>query len=214
VVVKVRAVEGEQQTHAEAHSYSSLLSELGALPDNLVLVGGPMRDALETAQGLVTVSSTAALEAVALGVPVIALDTFGVGKPLINKVFVDSGLFADDAAVIAREFRRPHAEWLHDNYFHPRDEDDWPVHLTDLVTLRDAQPLRPHRAPQRGGAVRRAWDRKRAFGSADRTASGAMVLAIGTPLRLLAVAARRLRRGRRTVVGVAPARAGDRASAG
>ena len=209
VVVKVRALAGEKQTHDEADGYAALLAELGRSPANLVIVGGAMRDALGTAQGLVTVSSTAALEAVALGVPVIALDVFGVGKPLINKVFVGSGVFGDEAAVIGREFRHPDPAWLDENYFHPPDDDNWGSQLDELAALRDAGPLLRRPAPQRGGAVRRAWDRKRAFGTADQTVTGALALAAGTPLRLIALAYRRLRAGRKSVgvVSVAAAHA-------
>ena len=84
-----------------------------------------MARALDTAEGLVTVSSTAAIEAVARGIPVIALDTFGVDDKLINTVFVGSGLLGAEEAVIAREFRHPAPAWLDDNYFHDPAADDW-----------------------------------------------------------------------------------------
>ncbi len=92
VVVKERAVAGEHQTHAQRHSYPDLLRRLGPLPSNLVVSTEAMSQALDSAEGLVTVSSTAAIEAVARGIPVIALDSFGVDDKLINTVFVGSGL--------------------------------------------------------------------------------------------------------------------------
>ena len=103
VVVKLRASAGEKQTHREVDDYRDLLARLSRrrpLPANLVVSTGPMARALDTAEGLVTVSSTAAIEAVARGIPVVALDVFGVSDQLINPVFVGSGLLAGEQAVI------------------------------------------------------------------------------------------------------------------
>ena len=80
VVVKLRSRPGESETHLERDPYLELLP--ARRPDNLVVSYSSMAAALSTAAGLVTVSSTAAVEAVALGVPVIALDSFGVSKSL------------------------------------------------------------------------------------------------------------------------------------
>ncbi|HEX5859268.1 MAG TPA: DUF6716 putative glycosyltransferase [Microbacterium sp.] len=187
VVVKVRAVRGESQTHAEQDGYPQLLAELGALPPNLVVSAGPMAKALDRAEGLVTVSSTAAIEAVARGIPVLALDSFGVAPELINTVFRDSGLLAGEDAVIARAFRHPHRTWLRDNYFHDPSDDDWIGVLSALVALRRSGALAP-RAPleRHGGALRHAWERKRALGGHDRSVVGFVALAVGMPVRVLA----------------------------
>ena len=69
VVVKERATAGEHQTHEQRHSYPDLLRRLAPLPSNLVVSTESMSRALDTAEGLVTVSSTAAIEAVARGIP-------------------------------------------------------------------------------------------------------------------------------------------------
>ena len=196
VVVKLRAVAGEHQTHAEHDSYLGLFDELArgpqGLPPNLVLSTEPMARALDTAEGLVTVSSTAAIEAIAREIPVIALDSFGVSPELINTVFEGSGLFGGEAAVISREFRHPEPAWLDANYFHDPADDDWVPQLVTLVALarRGELPVR-ERVVLVGGRVRLAWDRRRAFGSADRSLSGALALAIGVPLRAVVVAGRR-----------------------
>lgn len=194
VVVKVRGVAGERQTHDEQHAYPQLLAELGPLPANLVISTEPMSAALDAAEGLVTVSSTAAIEAVARGIPVLALDTFGVSDRLINPVFTGSGLFGGEAAVIGREFRHPAPAWLADNYFHDPADDTLARELRDLVAARRAGELAPR--PDEvgiGGRLRMAWDRRRAFGAADRTLSGAVALAVGTPARAVYRIARRFR---------------------
>jgi len=183
VVVKIRAAKGESQTHAERDGYPELLGDLGELPPNLVVAGGPMVRALKQAQGLVTVSSTAAIEAMARGVPVIALDTFGVTPELINTVFRGSGLFAGADAVIARRFRHPEPSWLHDNYFHTPGDDDWIPALASLLVRRRAGVVagRPPLA-RRGGALRDAWERKRALGRYDHSPVGYVALVVGTPI--------------------------------
>jgi hypothetical protein len=199
VVIKVRAVAGERQTHDEDASFPELLDEFCAsgvvIPPNLVVSTAPMSTALDTANGLLTVSSTAAIEAIARGIPVIALDAFGVSDQLINPVFEGSGLFGGEDAVVRREFRHPDPAWLADNYFHPVESDDVAAQLQALVAAR-SQGVLPAREPARrpGGRLRLAWDRKRAFGDADRTVSGAVALAVGTPARATVQAARKVKR--------------------
>ena len=195
VVIKVRGLAGERQTHDEHASYPELLEQVADAPANLVVSSAPMSAALDEAQGLMTVSSTASIEAIARGIPVITLDIFGVTAKLINPVFEGSGLFGGEEAVVRREFRHPEPAWLDDNYFHPVEDDDVAVQLEALVAAR-RQGVLPAREPARkaGGKLRLAWDRKRAFGEADRTVSGAVALAVGTPARATVIAARKVKR--------------------
>lgn len=194
VVLKVRGVRGEQQTHAETAELPDLVAELGPVPDNLVVSAAPMQDALDTAEGLVTISSTAAIEAIARGIPVIALDDFGVSRPLINEVFEGSGLFGDGADVRARRFRHPEPAWVADSYLHDAADDDWAARLADAVRARRAGS-RPGRLPlpYRGGALREAWDRRSVLGRYDRSALGLVAAAVGAPLRAAVRIAGRLR---------------------
>ena len=196
VVIKVRAVEGEQQTHAEEHSYPDLLAQRGSAPANLVVASGAMSTTLDTALGLVTVSSTASIEAIARGVPLIALDEFGISDGLINPVFIGSGLFADGEAVASLAFATPNAEWLDDNYFHQAQDVDWMRALDELLEQRaqTALPERPSLRGTLGGLLRRAWERKQAFGEHDRSAIGAVALVVGTPARGALLRVRKLRR--------------------
>lgn len=207
VVVKLRAAAGEKQTHREVDDYRDLLARLGRrrpLPQNLVVSTGPMARALDTAEGLVTVSSTAAIEAVARGVPVIALDTFGVSDQLINPVFVGSGLLAGEEAVIARDFRHPEAAWLADNYFHDPAMDAWFDRMQSLIEQRRAGRLEP-KPPlaRRGGHARDVFERKMALGSKDRSVAGLAVVVVGWPARL---AVRSWNRVKRVVRGPIHAR--------
>lgn len=211
VVVKLRAGAGEQQTHAERDAYPDLLAALGPLPPNLSTSTAPMREALDTAEGLVTVSSTAAIEAVGRGIPVIALDLFGVAPELINEVLAEAGLLGGEDDVVARRFRIPDSAWLEDNYFHDAAADDWDSRLIRLIEAREAGLLVP-RAPlaRRGGILRDAWERRTALGSHDRSVSGGIALALGVPARAAVRGARRVQavtrgsEGTRTLEGQWP----------
>jgi hypothetical protein len=200
VVVKERGTAGEHQTHAQRYGYPDLLAELGPLPANLVVSTEPMGRALDTAEGLVTVSSTAVIEAVARGIPVRVLDTFGVEDSLINPVFVGSGLFGSDDDVVRRDLALPTREWLAQNYFHDPAADDWTARVAELVALRRAGVL-PEKPPRmrRGGRVRDVWERKLALGSADRSFRGRAVWVAGVPVRVVVRAGHRVRRRARAL---------------
>jgi hypothetical protein len=122
-VVKVRAQKDEQQTHRENWPYAELVADLVAQgrmePGSLGFRGGPMRDALSTARALTTVSSTAALEAIAANVPVMIISDFGVSEEMINLVFAGSGCLGTLSDLIAGRWRQPEPAWLAANYFHP-----------------------------------------------------------------------------------------------
>lgn len=197
VVVKLRSRPGEAETHLEHDAYTQLLE--GRHPSNLVFSYDSMADALSTAAGLVTVSSTAAIEAVALGVPVIALDSFGVSKSLLNTVFIGSGLLGGRSEVIAGRFRHPHPNWLRENYFHPESESTWWQRVEELVAQRRAGMLPARRVQYgRGGAIKAAWHRASVLGRNDRTLGGRAALALGVPAtRALAAL-----RGRRQAPGL------------
>ena len=193
VVLKVRAARGELQTHAERFDYADLIGQLDPpAPHNLVVAGGAMSDHLAGAVGLVTVSSTAAIEAIALSVPVIIVTDFGVGGELINTVFDGSGLFGNSGDLVEGRFRHPNPAWLDDNYFHAADQNDWIEGVSKLLIARATGdfPLKPLRVGASGGGLRRAWDRKRALGRFDRSWSGMIALVVGTPLRFASIVLR------------------------
>lgn len=194
VVIKTRAVRGEQQTHRETYPYAELIP--ADAPANLTVETGPMDAHLERAIALVTVSSTAMIEAVGRGVPVLTLTDFGISRGLINEVFVGSGTEGTSDDLIAGRFGTVRADWRDDNYFHPAADDDWAERAETLMSARDAGilPHRPTVRRNRGGALRRAWERKVALGPHDRTLLGGVALVIGTPIRSGKRLVRRVRR--------------------
>ncbi|MGZ0710641.1 DUF6716 putative glycosyltransferase (plasmid) [Coraliomargarita sp. W4R53] len=190
VIVKLRSRQdaGELETHHVEDSFPELLSSLGALPSNIVYSHDSMTNALSGAKGLVTVSSSAAIEALAMGVPVIALDTFGVSKLNLNTVFAGSGLLAGEDELLLLRFRLPTSQWAKRNYFHSEAKSTWLSDVDYLIDERRAGRLLIPVAPRRmGDALRHAWDRKSMLGSVDRSASGAIALALGVPLRAVAL---------------------------
>lgn len=195
VVVKVRATAGEQQTHAERYDYARLLEEdISRPPANLVIEGGPMHEHLARAAALVTVSSTAAIEAIAHGVPVLVLDDFGVTPELINEVFEGSGLLGGRAALLSGDFRLAEPDWLAANYFHGMAADTWVEEVHERLRRAGLGllPARERIVRGSGGVLRRAWDRRRALGRHDRGLLGLVALIVGTPARAAVLAARSL----------------------
>lgn len=148
VVIKVRARAGEPQTHAEHFSYEDLLAELtrgGELvPANLVVESGAMSRHLQRAVGLVSVSSTSLLEAIAEGVPVLGLTDFGVGADQINLVLLRSGLLGTARDLVAGSFQHPEPEWLDDNYFHDLADNTWLPGVERLLEQRATYGLPPY----------------------------------------------------------------------
>ncbi len=143
VVIKIRARAGEAQTHHEQVPYEDLVDALDDRPPNLVVRTGPMHEHLERASGFVTVSSTALLEAIALDVPSIALDDFGVGVSQINLALTGSGLVGSGDDLVRGELRSADARWCEDNYFHDPAEDTWSTRVEDLLERRRRGGLEP-----------------------------------------------------------------------
>lgn len=185
VVIKLRGASGEAQTHAEKYPYDTLMLERDDIPENLVTSTGPMSEHLQQAAALVTVSSTAALEAMAAGVPVLAIDDFGVAPQFINTVFEASGVLGHSTSLLIGGFRHPSEHWLDDNYFHAPSDETWVERIEMAVAMREqgGLMLRPQFRGSLGGNLRRIWDRKRALGPYDRSFDGYLALAVGLPLR-------------------------------
>lgn len=147
-VVKVRSRPGEEQTHRESWPYPELLADLVAMhrlpPDAVVVQAGPVAQALRGATGLATVSSTAALEAVSTGVPILIISDFGVTAEMINVAFADSGCLGTLTDLRQGRFTHPDPTWSRDNYFHPTADNDAETRLQSLINRRWAADLPVH----------------------------------------------------------------------
>ena len=124
VVVKLRARAGEPQTHAEAFPFDTLWEDLvarGAVGESHVdFATGSMDAVLVPGAALLTVSSTAALEAIDRGLPVLVITDFGLNESMLNTVFRGSGLLGTLEDAQGLQFSPPNRAWLRENYFHRR----------------------------------------------------------------------------------------------
>ncbi len=164
VVVKLRALDTERQTHNERHHYQRLwqaLADGGQVRSDAVRFAvGPMHEHLAHATGFVTVSSTAALEAIAQSVPLLVLSDFGVNAEMINLVFEGSGLLGTLDDLSQGRFLTPDPAWCQANYFHPSGDSDWVSRMVALVGQARSGRLVPAMSlldgPQHAAARRRA----------------------------------------------------------
>ncbi|UNM16335.1 hypothetical protein J4032_04665 [Streptomyces formicae] len=113
VLLKLRSKPGEHTTHLEELPYQKLADKLpGGLPGNFRLVYGHMGEVLDRTDLLVTVSSTAALEALHRRIPTVVLSDLGVREALGNHHFLGSGLLASWDQLDAGHRPQPDEEWL------------------------------------------------------------------------------------------------------
>ena len=156
VVVKVRGLAGEAQTHHEAFPFDVLLADLvaaGDVPSGAVRVAtGPLADQLGPGSALVTVSSTAALESLAAGIPTLVLEDFGVNERMLNAVFLGSGCLGTLDDLAAGRFGVPDPRWLADNYLH-RAPSELPDAIGQLAEARRRGELTPPRTRRTRGVV-------------------------------------------------------------
>ncbi|MCX5194835.1 hypothetical protein OOK31_13155 [Streptomyces sp. NBC_00249] len=133
VLVKLRSRPGEHTTHLEEHPYQRLADRLpGGLPPNCRLVYGNMGEVLDTADLLVTVSSTAALESLHRGIPTAVLTDLGIRETLGNHHFLGSGCLTSWDHLDTGHLPTPSPRWLATQGVRPA-----------TPTSRGAHPPRP-----------------------------------------------------------------------
>ena len=116
MVVKLRSRPDEETTHRERHHFEEIQRRyFTERPANLRFEYGLMREVLERTDLLITVSSTAAMEAVVNGCPAAILTDFGVRENLGNHFFVGSGLLRSMDQLIADDLPSVEPDWLDRN---------------------------------------------------------------------------------------------------
>ncbi|WP_099053635.1 DUF6716 putative glycosyltransferase [Streptomyces leeuwenhoekii] len=111
VLLKLRSKPGEHTTHIEELPYQKL-AQKAELPPNLRLVYGHMGEVLDRTDLLVTVSSTAALEALHRRIPTVVLTDLGIREALGNHHFTGSGCLASWDQLDAGHRPVPDEEWV------------------------------------------------------------------------------------------------------
>ncbi|MFD5702570.1 DUF6716 putative glycosyltransferase [Streptomyces lasiicapitis] len=111
VLLKLRSKPGEHTTHIEELPYQKLVRSED-VPPNFRLVYGHMGEVLDRTDLLVTVSSTAALEALHRRVPTAVLTDLGIREALGNHAFIGSGCLASWDQLDAGHSPTPDPEWV------------------------------------------------------------------------------------------------------
>ncbi|GGT57341.1 hypothetical protein GCM10014713_58690 [Streptomyces purpureus] len=111
VLLKLRSRPGEHTTHLEELPYQRLAKGIAA-PRNFRLVYGHMGEVLDRTDLLVTVSSTAALEALHRRIPTAVLTDLGIREPLGNHHFLGSGLLTSWDRLDGGHRPEPDPDWL------------------------------------------------------------------------------------------------------
>ncbi|WP_093836743.1 DUF6716 putative glycosyltransferase [Streptomyces aidingensis] len=121
VLLKLRSRPGEHTTHVEEVPYQRLVDKLpgSSVPDNFRLAYGRMDEVLDTTDLLVTVSSTAALEALCRGIPTAVLTDLGIREPLGNHYYAGSGCYASWDRLDDGGLPVPDPRWLADQGVSP-----------------------------------------------------------------------------------------------
>ncbi|MDT4913133.1 MAG: hypothetical protein QOC66_2261 [Pseudonocardiales bacterium] len=153
VLVKLRGRVGERTTHVEPYNYASLRAAR-QLPANLQLVHGAMGPVLDRTDLCLTVSSTAAIEAMHRHIPTGILTDFGIRESLGNQLFLGSGAFTSWRAVHAGALPATDPHWAARNGVHDPDPYAALRHrVAELVEQRTAlAPLRPWLDPEDAAA--------------------------------------------------------------
>ena len=209
VVIKVRALSGEAQTHRERAPYDEIWHRLTAegrvRGDEVAVAAGPMAEHLALpGTALVTVSSTAVLEAMASDVPCLVIGDFGLDDANLTTVFAGSGVVGSLEDLAAGRFFRPERAWLERNYFH--DEHGALAEVIERTLA--AEPAFSTVSPALSAAGPASSAAGPALSAAGPAISGVRrgrvraVVRTGVPLPLLRVSGRvvrRVKRGTRAV---------------
>ncbi|MFD8571605.1 DUF6716 putative glycosyltransferase [Streptomyces sp. NPDC059639] len=111
VLLKLRSKPGEHTTHIEEIPYQKLAQRIET-PANFRLVYGNMGEVLDRTDLLVTVSSTAALEALHRRIPTALLTDLGVREALGNHHFTGSGCLVSWDRLDAGLRAEPDPAWV------------------------------------------------------------------------------------------------------
>ena len=155
VLLKPRHRPGEDTFHRMAHHPADLLGP-DPLPANFRLEYSPISELLPRVDLLLTMSSTACLEAIDHGCGVALVLDLGVQERHGNHVFLDSGLLRTFDQIDAGDIGRPSAALL-DSWFGDRDRPSAVV-VVDRVEELLASGLRPAREVWRSAYFRCALD--------------------------------------------------------
>lgn len=152
VILKLRSLPGERVTHPDPFPYPSLLKQVGELPGNFSLVGGPMAEVLARTDLLLTVSSTAAVEAIHAGIPTGILTDFGIGDHLGTPFYAGSGCLTCFTAIDEGVAPSASTAWAQDNGVGAPDHQELRSRVLTALAARPLPPITPFYSVATAGA--------------------------------------------------------------
>lgn len=114
VLLKPRHRRWESTFHRMDHHPEEVLAELPDAPPNFAVTYDPITELLQTTDLLLTVSSTAGLEAVGAGVRTAFIGDLGVHEKHGNQVLLNSGLITTFDELVADHLPLAEPDWLAD----------------------------------------------------------------------------------------------------
>ncbi len=120
VILKPRHRPSETTLHRIRYHYEELLLQKD-VPANLIVSYEPIAKLFERTKVCMTFSSTAALEALALGIPTRVITDLGIHENLGNHFFVGSGLLGDFSTVTAELPFQFESDW-YERYAAPPEQ--------------------------------------------------------------------------------------------
>ncbi len=156
VIFKPRTSSMESTLHRRHGEMASVIDRMSETVPNLHLSFKPATRLLRQCGCAITVSSTAALEAMAMGVSTRIVGDLGVTETLGNHFFAESGAVADFAAIGSDPFTPIHKlDWLERHGHQPQGQE---IFLTALVKrLNDERPPLPTDGLGPGSWGSRQW---------------------------------------------------------
>lgn len=143
VILKLRSLPGERVTHPDPFPYPKIVEKLGELPPNFSMVGGPMSTVLARTDLMLTVSSTAAVEAIQAHLPTGILTDFGINDRIGTPFYASSGCFTSFDAIDAGGMPTADAAWALDNGLHKVDHTALRQRVDDLLAQRPLAQVTP-----------------------------------------------------------------------
>ncbi|GAB5387746.1 MAG: hypothetical protein Alpg2KO_07140 [Alphaproteobacteria bacterium] len=122
VLIKPRTRPGEKTSHPVKHHIEHLLqiaAQRRGLPPNLAVTHEPMAALIQSCDLLLTVSSTAAFEAIMAGTPVGILTDCGISDKLGNTFFIGSGLLTSFDRLTKGHQPHPDLDWCMEHVLAP-----------------------------------------------------------------------------------------------
>ena len=119
-VIKLRLQEGKKSVHHERYHYEAIMPQVKLLrPSNLHFAYGPISDIFSDADMHITLSSTSAIESIAMGVPTSIIGDFGPHDGYGVHHFIGSNMIQNIDVALSSGANEPAHDWLMMNGFSP-----------------------------------------------------------------------------------------------